>query len=177
MDEKLRTDSTRQRGEWMKFGVLAAILLGVVLLVALARPFIFNRVVPAIMGNGLEQPAAAGTVEEAYPVMMPMITDSPSVGGSEAAEQMELEPGPAVDAYPVPEMELREEAVAVEETEEAAEMVETAVDAIVYTVQPGENLTLIADKHGVTVQDILDANDIPNPNRIVAGTVLRIPQP
>ncbi|MGD0708063.1 MAG: peptidoglycan DD-metalloendopeptidase family protein [Anaerolineaceae bacterium] len=45
----------------------------------------------------------------------------------------------------------------------------------VYIVQPGDTLNVIADKFGVSVSDIIAANDITNPNLISAGTQLTIP--
>lgn len=46
---------------------------------------------------------------------------------------------------------------------------------ITYTVQRGDNLTRIANRYGVTVQAILNANpSITNPNRIFPGQVIRI---
>jgi LysM repeat protein len=44
-----------------------------------------------------------------------------------------------------------------------------------YTVQPGDNLTRIAQQFGVTVEAISQANNITNENQIAAGTVLIIP--
>jgi lipoprotein-anchoring transpeptidase ErfK/SrfK len=45
---------------------------------------------------------------------------------------------------------------------------------VTHIVQPGESLTLIAQQYGVTVQEILDANNIPNANRIFRGQELTI---
>lgn len=44
-----------------------------------------------------------------------------------------------------------------------------------YQVVGGDNLTRIAEKFGVTVQDIVDANDIANPDLIYPGQMLEIP--
>jgi len=44
-----------------------------------------------------------------------------------------------------------------------------------HTVQAGENLSRIALKYGTTVQAIVQANNITNPNLIVVGQVLIIP--
>jgi hypothetical protein len=153
------------RGELIKFGILALVMLGAVVVVALARPLIFGHIVPAIMGEGLEQeivrplpPAGEETRdEEAYPL---------PAAGSERTEAYPSHDSfmPAVggpeESYPVPTVEGNE--------------VETAV--IQYTVRPNDNLTKIAEQHGVTIQEIIALNNIPNPNRIEAGTVLRIPQ-
>jgi len=45
-----------------------------------------------------------------------------------------------------------------------------------HVVQRGETLAAIAAKYGVTVADIVGANDIPNPNVIAVGKSLFIPQ-
>jgi LysM repeat protein len=44
-----------------------------------------------------------------------------------------------------------------------------------YTVQPGDTLAKIAVRFGVTVQDLVKANDLTNPDTIRVGQVLRIP--
>lgn len=44
-----------------------------------------------------------------------------------------------------------------------------------YVVQPGDSLAAIAEKWGTTVEAIVAANGIVNPNVIVAGTRLRMP--
>ncbi len=44
-----------------------------------------------------------------------------------------------------------------------------------YTVQPGDNLWAISQKYGLTVQDLVKANNIRDPNRLSVGQKLRIP--
>jgi LysM repeat protein len=51
----------------------------------------------------------------------------------------------------------------------------TAVTGFSYVVQPGDNYYRIARRFGVTVQSILSANHVTNPNLLYAGTVLIIP--
>ena len=46
--------------------------------------------------------------------------------------------------------------------------------SIIYTVQRGNTLSQIANRYGVTVQDIVMANNIQNPNLIFPGQKLRI---
>jgi len=60
------------RMEWRKFGILAGILFVVVLGVMLARPLIFGRIVPAILGDGksAQQP-------EPIPIVVPTETETP----------------------------------------------------------------------------------------------------
>ncbi len=45
----------------------------------------------------------------------------------------------------------------------------------VYVVQPGENLTQIAQKFNISVNDLINANSFLDPNLISAGTELRLP--
>jgi len=51
----------------------------------------------------------------------------------------------------------------------------TAVSAAPYTVRPGDTLSGIAALFGVSMQSIIDANNIENPRLIIAGQVLEIP--
>lgn len=44
-----------------------------------------------------------------------------------------------------------------------------------YTVKPGDNLTTIAARFGVTVSDLVRANRIDDPDRLAAGNTLEIP--
>ncbi|VAW42498.1 hypothetical protein MNBD_CHLOROFLEXI01-4070 [hydrothermal vent metagenome] len=165
------------RGEWVKFGVLAVILLFTVLIIALLRPLIFGKIVPAVLGEN--QPAAplinseseAETIkpdaEEAVEEGMveeEAAEESAEESAEEAAEEPAEEPAvsPADDSG---------EAVEPENPEDFP----TAVPAQTHTVQVGETLTAIAKQYNSTVQSIVDANDISNPNSVNAGTKLIIP--
>lgn len=53
----------------------------------------------------------------------------------------------------------------------------TRTTAIRYKVQPGDNLTLIAQRFGVTVEAIVAANGLRDPERLQAGQELIIPPP
>jgi LysM repeat protein len=60
---------------------------------------------------------------------------------------------------------------------DASESIENplvATSPVTHTVQRGEYLSSIAQRYGVTVADILSANNITDPNRIFAGQVLQI---
>jgi len=46
-----------------------------------------------------------------------------------------------------------------------------------YHVRPGDNLTRIAARHGVSLAALIKANHIGNPNLILRGSTLRIPHP
>ena len=51
----------------------------------------------------------------------------------------------------------------------------TAVAERTYTVQPGDQLKYIAADYGVNIWKIINANDIPNPDSLRVGQVLKIP--
>jgi murein DD-endopeptidase MepM/ murein hydrolase activator NlpD len=44
-----------------------------------------------------------------------------------------------------------------------------------YVVQPGDTLTAIAVRFGITLEELTDANEITNPNQVFVGDVLVIP--
>lgn len=48
-------------------------------------------------------------------------------------------------------------------------------EPVMYTVKSGDTLSAIASRFGTTVKAIADANNIPDPNLIFVGQVLRIP--
>jgi spore germination protein len=48
---------------------------------------------------------------------------------------------------------------------------------LIHVVQRGEALWQIANRYRVTVQQIVDVNELPNPNRILIGQALVIPTP
>ena len=47
-------------------------------------------------------------------------------------------------------------------------------DVVTYTIQPGDNLSVIAEKFDTTVDRLVELNGIENPNLVYAGDVLRI---
>ncbi|WP_420628866.1 LysM peptidoglycan-binding domain-containing protein [Candidatus Leptofilum sp.] len=153
-----------RRGELLKFAILAIILLFTVLIIALLRPYIFNTVIPAVLGEG--QPAA------------------PLVESDAEAETIKPEAEEEEEAASDEEPDEAENNEAEEVTEEGAETEEepvnpedfpTAVPAQTHTVQPGETLTAIARQYNTTVQTLVTANNIANPDRVTVSTVLTIP--
>jgi len=50
-------------------------------------------------------------------------------------------------------------------------------DPLVYTIKPGDNLYTIAKKNGTTVEDILKANDMDDPDNLYVGQQILIPHP
>ncbi|MCA9897436.1 MAG: LysM peptidoglycan-binding domain-containing protein [Ardenticatenaceae bacterium] len=156
-DEIEPEDDTR--GELIKFAFLAVVLLGTALVIGLLRPYIFNQIVPAILGEN--QPAATIINTEAEGETL-----KPEAAGP--ATTPETTPEEAEDAG--------EEAAPVGEEPVNPEDFPTAVPpSQTHTVQPGENLTAIARQYGVTVQALVDTNKITNPDRVDAGTILTIP--
>ena len=55
--------------------------------------------------------------------------------------------------------------------------VPVSTNMVEHIVKTNETLTTIAAQYGVSIQAILDANQLPNPNRILVGSTLLIPQP
>ena len=51
---------------------------------------------------------------------------------------------------------------------------EEPIDIVTYTIQPGDNLSVIAEKFDTTVDRLIELNGIENPNLIYAGDVLTI---
>jgi LysM repeat protein len=61
------------------------------------------------------------------------------------------------------------------DTEEPSEPIEPPSEFTDYTILPGDTLSLIALKFGVSWVEIAEANGIVNPNQIYSGQVLKIP--
>ncbi|MGA0894374.1 MAG: LysM peptidoglycan-binding domain-containing protein [Ilumatobacteraceae bacterium] len=53
--------------------------------------------------------------------------------------------------------------------------VTTTIVYVKHTVQPGETLFIIADAYGVTMDELIEINEIKNPDYIQAGEVLLVP--
>lgn len=53
--------------------------------------------------------------------------------------------------------------------------VTTTIVYLKHTVQPGETLFIIADAYGVTMDELIEINEIENPDYIQAGEVLLVP--
>ena len=51
---------------------------------------------------------------------------------------------------------------------------EESIDIVTYTIQPGDSLSVIAEKFDTTVDRLVELNGIENPNLVYAGDVLRI---
>lgn len=147
-------EAMHRRGEMIKFLVFVLVLVGTVFAIALLRPLIFERIVPAVLGweeetgaaiTPPEQPvsdeeapaASSGDAEGETPLIM---TATPSSGATEDLGA----------PLPTPRM---------------------------YEVQAGDSLVRIAEQFGVTMEALVEANGIVDPQRIQVGDVLVIPEP
>lgn len=105
----------------------------------------------------VETPAAASRPVTDEELERLLAADTPSSAEEPAQIAFDLEPGEAM----------------VEE--EAVEAVPDEGLVFRYTVQRGDTLSGVARKYGVTVRDLVEANDIINPNLIFPGQKLIIP--
>lgn len=156
--------SARQRRmEYIKFGILAAILLITILVIALTKPLIFGRIVPAVM-NG--DSSITVTDETSPPDITSPVQDNPE--GTDTAVPGEDN----TQNLPIISVPGDEGAGTGGEGEAAA----TAVPAQIYVVQQGDTLNSIARQFNTSVDAIVAANNIQNPDALQVGTTLTIPQ-
>lgn len=144
-------EELHRRGELGKFLVLVVLLLITVLLVAALRPLIFEGIVPAMMGweePSPSLPAAPATETPAAEQEQPVImTATPAAEGLPTAT-------PATTVAPP-----------------------ASATPLVYEVQTGDTLAEIAARFGVTIEALVEANGLGDPNRIQSGDALVIPAP
>lgn len=164
-------------GELVKFVILIIVCVVTVFVVSATRPLIFEGVLPAVLGwtdtnpnmeNELIIPAPEGTdgvedttldgAEAGDESEAGTEADSPE--GEGAAEEGTEDAATDGDGYPAPE------------SDEAP-----AGNEQTYVVQNGDNLTRIADQFGVTIEALLEANDLSNGDLIRIGDELVIPTP
>ena len=155
VEERYAVIEPRNPIEWLNFAILVAVFIIAILVVALSRPYIFGRVVPTVLGE--DQPTAP-LVEDVDQVIKEEPEEG-ATGGLEEPEAAGEEAAPASEATP------------------AAEEFPTSVPTVTHVVQRGETLYAIARQYGTTVDVIVQANNIANPNRVNVGTSLLIPQP
>ena len=85
--------------------------------------------------------------------------------------------GTGSDAGQYMERGMFDPGVASEISDEEAKRIITAEDANDYLVQAGDTLSAIAERFGITVSDIMDANNITDADLINIGQQLTIPEP
>lgn len=140
------------RTEWLKFAVLTAVLIISMVVVGIISPLIGSWIVPAVLGSNTPQPA----VTEPPPPTMMSVDPTRETVDPTSESLIVIEPAPTVPPAVTP----------------------TPDNTLIYTIQPGDNLTKISILYGVTIQQIVDANpELKNPNQISPGTQLRIPRP
>ncbi len=83
---------------------------------------------------------------------------------------------PAVQPTATPDAAVASPAPAVATETPTPETVNEVVEEV-YVVQPGDTMLVIATRYNVAVQDILDANNLSDPNFVFAGQRLVIPVP
>lgn len=184
------------RSEWISFGILVAVLVITMLVVAVSRPLIFGRIVPAIIGDSsprYEQAAPAPQVEEPAEEAAP--AEEPSEEPAAETTPEETAPEAPSEAEPAPEnTETVEEEPAATETEntpttttetEAPPTTSSTADepaagdnSFTYTVRAGDTLYQIARRFGTTSEDIIAATDGLNSldDVIVPGMEIVIPR-
>jgi len=166
---------TKKRGlpaEWRNFFLLSIILLLVVVVVAGSRPFIFERVIPAVLGENLTRATLQDDAEEP-------VKEEPEEGRDGDTGNLADDPADGDGGEEAP---LSGDDGDSAPDGDGADTVQpgdfpTAVPARTHTVRRGENLTGIANLYGVTVEALVSANDLSNPNQVFAGDVLFIPEP
>jgi LysM repeat protein len=170
------------------YGLLAVFALGAGLLIA--RVFGTSASLPsgyatpvAVASTPATEPPAptapsAGQVAAATPIVVP----SPTAGEAATANATTAPPtvppateAPATEAPPT-EAPAPTAAPPTEAPPTEAPAPTAAPDYVEYTVQRGDSLKSIAAKFGVTIRDIIAVNQIPNPDSLTVGSVLRIPK-
>jgi LysM repeat protein len=139
----------RLRDHHLRLGVAAGVLCGALLLGACTRDS--ATATPSVRA-GTPSPSRAATPSASRSAV-------PSASASSAAPASSQPPAPpASSAAPAP-----------------ASSAPPATAGQKYVVQPGDTLSAIAEKFGVTTQQLIEANRISNPDLLVVGQELTIP--
>ncbi len=139
---------------WPAFGRILPWLVGVTLILVLAAA---GGVATAHLVAGLH---AAPSPDAAF-LPTPTPRPTPSASPTVAATPLTTD-APTGGPSPVPTT-----TASVDPTPEAT--------PIVYVVQPGDSISLIAARFGVTAEAIIELNNLRNPNRIIPDQRLLIP--
>ncbi len=161
-EEEAAQRKTQARHQYINFGVLVVILLGVVLVVGLSAPTISQKLVGAIMGENLTSATLAP--ESSDEIKEPPTEEVPNGEETAPSEQ-------PVDGSETTTDDAAENVTETTESEPAAPEPQT------HQVQAGETLFAISRQYNLTIEDLIRANNITTPNNIPVGTVLVIPQP
>jgi LysM repeat protein len=170
---------------FMTIGVavaLCVIAVGVGLLIATTfgggdrPPSGFATAIPTSLGQSATQATAA-------PATAPAITEAP-VPTNAPTSAATSAPTASAEATAAPvEIPTTAPTASTEPTDVPATVAPTAsataasADGYIdYTVQKGDILYRIAEKYGVSVEELLAVNQIPNPKSLTVGSVIRIPK-
>lgn len=128
-----------------------------------------------LAGCTKEAPTRTPAVPQTEATQSGVPPSTPTAGETVVSVFTPLPPEPGT---PTPELPY-EETPAVSTPAATAVPASTSVpssgNVIVHVVQPGETLYSIASRYGVTVQTIIDANGITNPDQIYQGQKLNVP--
>ncbi len=151
-----------------RFAYLTLVLLLVVLALALTG---CNRERPAPTPIGPTPLVKAGTV---LPTPLTTSVTRTVLAGKTPQAAGVATPAPPTTSSPVPPTPIPVAPQAPAPTQPAPAQVDGET---IYVVQRGDTLAKIAARHGVTIKQITDLNNITNPNFIYTGQKLRIPAP
>lgn len=157
MSERTRVVVERQGSQWPQFLLLMIIAFGVVLGVAMLRPFIFDNVVPAILGPFPEESAITQPIDDVDSTNDASNEDSADEDSADSSDDIEIT---------IEEIEVNE---ATDEDNETSE-------PQIHVVQPGQTLNVIARQYDVTTAVLIEANDLNNPDVLSIGQEIVIPQ-
>lgn len=104
------------------------------------------------------------------PVFVVAVDVTPTLQTTSTISTTTSEGQPAAVTVPAP----TETAVVPTEVPPTASAVSSAT---IHTIKQGESLSQIAQRYGVTVQALVETNNLANPNHIVTGQKLIIPEP
>lgn len=136
---------------------------GVILVLGLLFPLgVAAMILPPLLGNA---PPGAQPGSAAGPSPAPRASRvAPDVAMPRVEVVPTLAPPPTRVPSPPPRLE-------------TAAPSATAASQRTFTVRPGDELRQIAASNGVTIAAIMAQNDIPNPDSLRVGQVLKIPDP
>ena len=128
--------------------------------------------VMALTGGDEEQPAEAAPTAAAPTAVVGGLSPTPSIGQPPPAPTLTVAP----TAPPVPEPTPTPPPPTPTPTEPPVPTpTPTPEGPIEYAVQEGDTLFSIASAYGVSVDDLVDFNDLPDENFIFVGQVLEVP--
>ncbi|HSO26596.1 MAG TPA: LysM peptidoglycan-binding domain-containing protein [Anaerolineales bacterium] len=148
--------------------ILIMLVLAVVLAACAAEPEIVE--VTRVVNN--EVPV---TVEVTRVVPQEVMVEVPVEVTRVVEVTVEVVATPTADAQVIAAAETLTATATTEIAQATAVATATLPAGEIYTVQPGDTLSLIADKTGVAAEDIMTANNLSNANIIAVGQELVIP--